>query len=104
MLFQILDGPNGNVINTIDGNEHFVSEHFSHYKQVTNTPEEIAEGVKNYARTIRNNRLAECDWIVPLTDHPKHSAFLTYRAALRGWPSDASGGFPDIDKIPNEPE
>ena len=45
------------------------------------------------ARTWRDQELAMTDWIVPLTDHPQHAAYITYRAALRAWPSTSD--FPD---------
>ena len=34
----------------------------------------------------RDSELVATDWIVPTTDHPQHSAYLTYRQALRDWP------------------
>jgi len=40
----------------------------------------------------RDVELASTDWVVPTTDHPQHSAYLTYRQALRDWPT--SGSFP----------
>tara|TARA_R110000796_G_scaffold250587_1_gene379753 strand:+ start:1236 stop:1547 length:312 start_codon:yes stop_codon:yes gene_type:complete len=103
MLFQILDGPEGSVVNTIVGSKEFVKSTFDYYREVERTAEEQEQLLKDSSRNIRDIRLAECDWIVPLTDHPQHSAYLTYRAALRGWPSDKSGGFPDISLIPPAP-
>ena len=44
-------------------------------------------------RTWRDMELIATDYIVPLTDHPQHAAYITYRAALRAWPSTAD--FPD---------
>ena len=41
------------------------------------------------ARSWRDQELKESDWIVPTTDHPKHAAYITYRKALRDWPSTA---------------
>jgi hypothetical protein len=42
----------------------------------------------------RNAELESTDFIVPLTDHPKHSAYMTYRQELRDYPSqpDFSNG------------
>jgi hypothetical protein len=37
--------------------------------------------------------LESSDWIVPLTDHPKHAEWLTYREELRDWP--LTENFPD---------
>ena len=45
------------------------------------------------ARSWRDQELRESDWIVPTTDHPQHSAYITYRKALRDWPSTSD--FPD---------
>tara|TARA_R110000787_G_scaffold181155_2_gene293296 strand:- start:825 stop:998 length:174 start_codon:yes stop_codon:yes gene_type:complete len=41
----------------------------------------------------RDFELQASDWIVLLPDHPQKEAYLTYRAALRDWPSTAD--FPD---------
>ena len=46
------------------------------------TPESIAVD----ARRWRDVELGDTDRIVPLTDHPQHAAYITYRAALRAWP------------------
>ena len=41
------------------------------------------------ARNWRDKELARTDAFVPLTDHPQHGEYLTYRQALRDWPSTA---------------
>ena len=41
------------------------------------------------ARQWRDTELLNTDYIVPLSDHPEHAAYLTYRTALRDWPADA---------------
>lgn len=38
-------------------------------------------------RIWRNAELAATDWIVPITDHPNHAAYITYRQELRDYPS-----------------
>jgi UDP-N-acetyl-D-mannosaminuronate dehydrogenase len=38
-------------------------------------------------REWRNSKLESTDFIVLLTDHPKHSEYLTYRQELRDYPS-----------------
>lgn len=48
---------------------------------------------ENTARSWRDYQLKESDWIVPTTDHPQNAAYITYRKALRDWPSTAD--FPD---------
>ena len=40
-------------------------------------------------RSWRDYELKQTDFIVPLTDHPKHSAYMTYRQELRDYPSQA---------------
>lgn len=45
------------------------------------------------AREWRDKELYNSDWIVPLTDHPERESYLTYRQALRDWPS--TDAFPD---------
>ena len=45
------------------------------------------------ARMWRDMELSATDYIVPLTDHPQRAAYMTYREALRDWPSTDS--FPD---------
>ena len=49
------------------------------------TAEEIAAD----ARSWRDSELQTTDWVVPLSDHPQRAAYLTYRTALRDWPSTA---------------
>ena len=47
------------------------------------TAEEIAADAKAW----RNSQLQATDFVVPLADHPERSTYLTYRTALRDWPS-----------------
>ena len=35
----------------------------------------------------RDSELQSTDYIVPLTDHPQHAAYMTYRQELRDYPS-----------------
>jgi len=49
--------------------------------------------VASAGRSWRDQELSGSDWIVPLTDHPQRAAYITYRAALRAWPSTSD--FPD---------
>lgn len=48
---------------------------------------------KSSERRWRNMELDATDWIVPVTDHPQHAAYMAYRQALRDWPS--TDAFPD---------
>jgi hypothetical protein len=45
------------------------------------------------AREWRDFQLMSSDCIVSITDHSQHAAYITYRAALRAWPSTSD--FPD---------
>jgi hypothetical protein len=36
----------------------------------------------------RDSELSATDWIVPVTDHPQHADYLTYRQALWSWPNE----------------
>jgi len=49
------------------------------------TPVEIEDA--SSARTWRDRELRLTDFIVPLSDHPQRAAYITYRTALRNWPS-----------------
>jgi hypothetical protein len=37
-------------------------------------------------RQWRDSELKGTDWIVPVTDHPQHAAYLVYREELRNYP------------------
>ena len=62
-------------------------------RQYHDPVEPSAEEIAEIARSWRDLELAGTDWIVPVTDHPQHAAYLAYRQALRDWPSTAD--FPD---------
>ncbi len=47
----------------------------------------------NNERIWRNLELSKTDKIVPLTDYPNHTAWITYRQQLRDWPD--TDNFPD---------
>ena len=56
-------------------------------KRTPLTDAQIKTDAENTARSWRDQELRESDWIVPTTDHPQHAAYITYRKALRDWPS-----------------
>ena len=62
-------------------------------KRTPLTDAQIKKDTESTARSWRDQELRESDWIIPLTDHPQHAAYITYRKALRDWPSTAD--FPD---------
>ena len=51
--------------------------------------EPTAEEIEANARAWRDSELQATDGIPAITDHPERSAYLTYRTALRDWPSTA---------------
>jgi len=86
MPYNILDGAQGNVINTINADLEFVQANFDYYSEYT-APLTSEIPVANAARMWRNDELSSSDFIVPLSDHPQRAAYMTYRTALRNWPS-----------------
>ena len=56
------------------------------------TEEEITFDIIN-ERGWRDSELKASDFIVPLTDHPKHAAYMAYRQELRDYP--AQSDFPN---------
>ena len=46
-----------------------------------------AEEIAADARAWRNSQLQATDHIPAITDHPQRESYLTYRIALRDWPS-----------------
>ena len=53
----------------------------------TVTPDPTAEEIAADARGWRDAELQATDQIPAITDHPQRAAYLTYRTALRDWPS-----------------
>ena len=51
------------------------------------------EEIRAEARRWRDEELQATDWIVPVTDHPQHAAYMAHRQTLRDWPSTDT--FPD---------
>ena len=50
-------------------------------------PQEWEDFNEYEARLWRDKELEASDFIVPLTDHPKHAAYMTYRQELRDYPA-----------------
>ena len=93
MKYNIKDA-DGNITNTIKADADFVEANFENYELWTDpNPAPAEPSAEEEARQWRDNELGGCDYIVPLTDHPQHAAYMTYRTALRDWPSTAD--FPD---------
>lgn len=51
------------------------------------TEEQISFDKISEERTWRDYELKASDFIVPLTDHPQHAAYMTYRQELRDYPA-----------------
>lgn len=62
-------------------------------RQYVEPREPSLEQIVATERVWRDEELQRTDWIVPVTDHPQHAAYMTYRQALRDWPS--TDAFPD---------
>ena len=93
MIYQILNDAD-EVINTINAEESFVKANFSKYKLfVPEAPTLTTDDKKTLGRSWRNRELSDTDWIVPISDHPQHAAYKTYRQKLRDWPTTSD--FPD---------
>ena len=58
-------------------------------KSAPTVSEPIEEDIEADARAWRDSQLQATDGIPAITDHPERSAYLTYRTALRDWPSTA---------------
>ena len=89
----IIKDADGNVTNpAINADEAFVAANFDYYEAFvpSEAPTLTAE---QEARIWRNEELLTTDYIVPLSDHPSRTATMTYRTALRNWPS--TDDFPD---------
>ena len=46
-----------------------------------------SDEANDFQREWRNQELEDTDWIVSITDHSERAAYITYREALRDWPS-----------------
>ena len=62
---------------------------YSYADGVFSAPVKTLEEKTAEEKEWRDYELKESDFIVPLTDHPKHSAYMTYRQELRDYPSQA---------------
>lgn len=59
----------------------------------TINPDWPDEAKAEEARLWRDEELKKSDWIASIPDHGMHASYMTYRAALRDWPSTSD--FPD---------
>ena len=88
MKYNIKDA-DGNITNTIVADAEFVEANFEHYELYV-APTPVEPTAEESERMWRDSELSATDYIVPLTDHPQRDAHITYREALRQWPSTDS--------------
>ena len=82
----IIKDAEGNITNTIIADAEFVAANFEHYEESID-PEPVEPTAEEEGRQWRNEELLASDWIVNVSDHPQHSAYIAYRTVLRNWPS-----------------
>ena len=85
MKYNIKDA-DGNITNTIIADSSFVAANFDHYEEFVEPtpPEPTAEET---ARNWRDIELSSSDIASQTPDWPNRDNILTYRTALRNWPS-----------------
>ena len=92
MKYNILDAEGGKVINTILADAEFVKANFDHY-EMWEEPTPPVPTAEQVARAWRNGELIVTDQAAQIPDWPNRDNILTYRRALRDWPSTSN--FPD---------
>ena len=85
MKYNIKDA-DGNITNTITADAEFVEANFEHYELwVAATP--VEPTAAEAGRRWRNSELDATDRAAEISDWPNRDNILTYRTALRDWPS-----------------
>ena len=86
MAIYIVKNESNEEVNRIVATQEFVEANYAgRYEEVVPAGNPISPEAA--ARSWRNEELEATDYIVPLTDHPQRSAYMTYRTALHDWPS-----------------
>jgi len=86
MAIYIIKNESNEEINRIVADLAFVeANHAGRYEEVVPAVNSVSPEIA--ARLWRNEELEATDFIVPLSDHPQRAAYMTYRTALRDWPS-----------------
>ena len=97
MSFIKVTDLDGNYVNQISADLAFAQEIYPdhQYEEIVDLERTMENtlSTEQYARVWRDEELNTTDYIVPLSDHPSRTATMTYRAALRDWPSTSD--FPD---------
>ena len=82
----IIKDADGNVTNTIKASAEFVEANFEHYELYVE-PTLAEPTAEEEARQWRNGELSSTDTASQTPDWPNRDNILTYRTALRNWPS-----------------
>ena len=85
----IIKDADGNITNNIVADAEFVEANFEHYELYV-APTPVEPTAEESERMWRDSELSATDFIMPLSDHPQRDAYITYREALRQWPSTDS--------------
>ena len=91
MKYNIKDA-DGNITNTITADAEFVAANFDHY-ELWVAPTPVEPTAAEAGRMWRDIELSSSDIASQTPDWPNRDNILTYRTALRQWPSTDS--FPD---------
>jgi hypothetical protein len=98
MKYNIKDA-DGNILNTINSDAEFVEANFDYYElYVEPTPPEPT--AEEAARQWRDSELSATDKAAQTSDWPNRDNILTYRTALRDWPSTTD--FPNTRPVLGE--
>ena len=91
--YKILNS-DGDVVNTIEADKAFVDEHHSGKYELVVPPapteEQLTEIAHREAREWRDSELVATDQAAQTPDWPNRDNILTYRTALRNWPSTSN--------------
>ena len=60
---------------------------YTYANGVFSAPVKTLEEKTSEEKEWRDSELKASDFIVPLTDHPQHAAYMTYRQELRDYPA-----------------
>ncbi len=88
MKYNIKDA-DGNITNTITADADFVEANFEHYELYV-APTPVEPTAEETGRRWRNGELEATDRAAEISDWPNRDNILTYRTALRDWPSTSN--------------
>ena len=88
MKYNIKDA-DGNITNTITADAEFVAANFDHY-ELWVAPTPVEPTAAEAGRMWRDMELSSTDTASQTPDWPNRDNILTYRTALRQWPSTDS--------------